>query len=293
MAAQIIDGRIVAEQVYKDLAHDIASLKEKGVYPRLSVVLVGDDPASATYVGNKQKACEKNGIMSDTLHFDARISEFRLLDVITELNQDRSVHGILVQLPLPTHLSPDRIIEAISPDKDVDGIHPVSRGRLSSGLDCFLPCTPAGIQRLLLYYNHSPEGKHVVVVGRSGIVGMPFAIMMMQKKAGANATVTVCHTGSGDLEPFTTQADILIAAAGKANIIQAGMVKPGAIVIDVGTNRIEDPSKPKGYRLAGDVDFDRVKDIAGAISPVPGGVGPMTIAMLLVNTVKAARLANA
>lgn len=289
MSAQILDGRAVADEVYRQLSLEIAELKSANIKPQLVVYLVGDDPASIIYVGNKQKACEKIGILSQTVKLDASIGEDELVQLIEKSNQNKSVHGILVQLPLPSHITADKIIAAISPDKDVDGIHPVNKGKLSAGQDCYLPCTPAGIQRLLLHYGHSPEGRHVVVIGRSAIVGMPFAIMMMQKKKGANATVTLCHTGSGDLRPFTLQADILVAAIGKPHTIKADMVKKGAIVIDVGTNRVEDLTKTKGYRLVGDVEFESVKEIAAAISPVPGGVGPMTIAMLLVNTVKAAK----
>jgi methylenetetrahydrofolate dehydrogenase (NADP+) / methenyltetrahydrofolate cyclohydrolase len=289
MSAQIIEGRIVADEVYKQLSLEINTLKIKGIVPRLVVILVGDDPASIVYVGNKQKACENNGILSETIKLDASISEADLVQCIEKTNRNKSVHGILVQLPLPPHIAPDNIIPFISPDKDVDGIHPINRGKLSAGQDCYLPCTPAGIQRMLLHYGYSPEGKHVVVIGRSAIVGMPFAIMMMQKKQGANATVTLCHTGSGDLRPLTLQADILVAAIGKPNTIKADMVKTGAVVIDVGTNRVEDRTKAKGYRLVGDVEFDSVKEVAASISPVPGGVGPMTIAMLLANTVKAAK----
>jgi methylenetetrahydrofolate dehydrogenase (NADP+) / methenyltetrahydrofolate cyclohydrolase len=289
MSAQIIDGRVVADVVYRQLSMEINALKIKGIIPRLVVILVGDDPASIVYVGNKQKACENNGILSETIKLDASISEADLVQCIEKTNHNKSVHGILVQFPLPPHIAADSIIPFISPDKDVDGIHPINRGKLSAGQDCYLPCTPAGIQRLLLHYGYSPEGKHVVVIGRSAIVGMPFAIMMMQKKNGANATVTLCHTGSGDLRPLTLQADILVAAIGKPNTIKADMVKTGAVVIDVGTNRVQDRTKAKGYRLVGDVEFDSVKEVAAAISPVPGGVGPMTIAMLLANTVKAAK----
>jgi methylenetetrahydrofolate dehydrogenase (NADP+) / methenyltetrahydrofolate cyclohydrolase len=289
VSAQIIDGKAAAEKIHVDLSADVSSLAEKGCYPRLEVVLVGEDPASKVYVGMKQKACEKVGIISNTTRMPAETPEAELLAMVEALNLDERVHGILVQLPLPKHISEKKVIEAISPEKDVDGFHPISRGRLVAGEETFLPCTPAGMQMLLQEYNIDPKGKHVVVVGRSGIVGMPFAIMMMQKKMWANATVTVCHTGSGDLKPYTTQADILIAAAGRPNVVTGDMIKPGAVVIDVGVNRVDDPTAKRGYRLVGDVDFDAAVEIAGAITPVPGGVGPMTIAMLLKNTVVSAK----
>ncbi len=288
MSAQLLDGRETASRIYRELDEKIQDLKNRGTMPHLSVVLVGEDPASKIYVGHKQKACEKIGISSETILLNTDTPEKQLLNRIKILNNDKAVHGILVQMPLPSHISPDSIIEAIDPAKDVDGFHPVNRGRLAVGQDCFLPCTPAGIQQLLLRYGYSPEGKHVVVIGRSSIVGMPMAMMMFQKKKGANATVTICHTGSGDLKPYARQADILVAAVGRENVITADMVKPGAVVIDVGMNRVEDATKKRGYRLCGDVDFEKVKDIAAAITPVPGGVGPMTIAMLMSNTVKAA-----
>ncbi len=289
MSARIIDGNKIAESILQELGKEIAQLKEQDCHPRLSVILVGDNPASKVYVGRKQKACEKLGILSETLHLPAETTEGELLALLHRLNSDSCVHGILVQLPLPKQISAAKVIETILPEKDVDGFHPVNRGRLAVGEECFVPCTPAGIQQLLLRNDFTPEGKHVVVVGRSSIVGMPFAQMMMQKEKGANATVTVCHTGTTDMKQYTRQADILVVAAGKAKAVTADMVKPGCIVIDVGVNRIDDPAAAKGYRLVGDVDFEAVKEIAGAITPVPGGVGPMTIAMLLNNTVKAAK----
>ncbi len=288
MNARIIDGRKTATEIKEQLAAKVEELKAKGCIPHLSVVLVGEDPASKAYVGMKQKACEKLGIDSETIRLNAETKQDDLLNLVKKLNNDDTIHGILVQLPLPKHIDSKKILETISPGKDVDGFHPINRGRLAVGEDCFLPCTPAGIQQLLLRNEVNPEGKHIVVVGRSAIVGMPFAIMMMQKKPGANATVTVCHTGSVNLKTFTTQADIIIAAAGRPNTITADMVKPGCVVVDVGSNRIDDPSSPKGYRFIGDVDFENVKEVASAITPVPGGVGPMTIAMLLNNTTQAA-----
>ena len=266
----------------------VDSLKEKGCTPHLSVVLVGEDPASKVYVGMKQKACDNIGMSSETIKLDVDTTEEYILDLVEKLNNNDKVHGILVQMPLPKHISSSKVIETIRPDKDVDGFHPVNRGRLAIGEDCFVPCTPAGMQELLLKYGFDPSGKHVVVVGRSGIVGMPFSVMMAQKRKGANATVTICHTGSSDLKSYTTQADILVAAAGRPKTITADMVKDGVVVIDVGVNRVDDPESTKGYRLVGDVDFEPVKEKAAAITPVPGGVGPMTIAMLLKNTIKAA-----
>ncbi|MDZ7317260.1 MAG: bifunctional methylenetetrahydrofolate dehydrogenase/methenyltetrahydrofolate cyclohydrolase FolD [candidate division KSB1 bacterium] len=285
MSAILIDGKAVAEKIYAQLTEEVAELKQKGIVPRLEVILVGENPASKSYVGMKQKACEKIGIASATTHLPESTPESELLAWIDRFNQDPAVHGILVQLPLPNHISEKRILESILPEKDVDGFHPVNRGRLAVGEETFVPCTPAGMQELLKAYDFNPAGKHVVVVGRSAIVGMPFAVLMMQKKPWANATVTVCHTGSGDLSRYTRQADILAVAAGRPNTVTGDMIKPGAVVLDVGVNRVEDPSNPKGYKLVGDVDFASAVETAGAITPVPGGVGPMTIAMLLKNTV--------
>ena len=289
MSAIIIDGKATAEKIHLQLAGEVKSLGDKKCFPRLEVVLVGEDPASKVYVGMKQKACDKVGIISNTTRLPAETPQDELLALVHKFNSDADVHGILVQLPLPKHISEEKIIEAISPEKDVDGFHPVNTGRMVAGQDCFLPCTPAGMQELLKEYNFNPKGKHVVVVGRSNIVGKPFAMMMMQKKEWANATVTVCHTGSGDLKPYTLQADILVAAAGRPKVITGDMIKPGAVVIDVGVNRVDDPAAKRGYRLVGDVDFTAAVEIAGAITPVPGGVGPMTIAMLLKNTVVSAK----
>lgn len=289
MSAQIIDGKATANKIQDNLAKEVADLKKKQCYPKLAVILVGEDPASQVYVRFKEKACEQVGIISETIKLPSDTKEKELLDLLDKLNADFSVHGILVQLPLPDQISDDKVLERVSPDKDVDGFHPINRGKLVAGQDTFLPCTPAGIMTLFQEYNIDPTGKHIVIVGRSNIVGKPFAIMMMQKKKWANATVTVCHTGSGDLTPYTRQADILVAAAGQARMITADMVKEGVIVIDVGVNRVEDSSAKRGYRLVGDVDFEAVKEKARAITPVPGGVGPMTIALLLKNTVHSAR----
>lgn len=291
MIAQIIDGREIASAIKKEVRADVDELKKIGVMPCLAAVLVGDDPASKVYVGNKRKACEVVGIKSILHTPQIQMSEHALLELIDELNNDSNVHGILVQLPLPEHINPRVIIEAISPLKDVDGFHPTNLGKLVIGLDTFKSCTPAGIPELIVRSGHSIEGKHVVIVGRSNIVGKPMMNILVQKAKNANATVTVCHSRTHDLTSLTCQADILIAAIGRPCYITREMVKPGAIVIDVGINRVEDPAAPKGYKLVGDVDFDAVQHVAAAITPVPGGVGPMTVAMLMVNTVKAARLA--
>jgi methylenetetrahydrofolate dehydrogenase (NADP+)/methenyltetrahydrofolate cyclohydrolase len=292
MSATIIDGTRIAGEVRAEVAAGVEELKSRhGVTPGLAAVLVGDDPASAIYVRNKGRACGEAGIYSETFHLPGETSQEELLALVRRLNADRRFHGILVQLPLPPQIQERVVIEAIDPGKDVDGLHPFNVGRLVEGSPVFVPATPAGIQKLLLRSGHDPAGQHVVVCGRSNIVGKPAAILLMQKATGANATVTVCHTGTKDLPDITRRADILIVAAGRVNTITADMVKPGAVVIDVGMNRVEDASRKQGYRLSGDVDFAAVSEVAQAITPVPGGVGPMTIAMLLVNTLRAARRA--
>lgn len=287
--ARLLDGNKIAQQINAETVARVIRLKAAGIEPYLAVILVGEDPASQVYVGRKQKACEQLGIKSATLRKEASLSEQALLDLIVALNNDSTVHGILVQLPLPKHISSSRVIETISPAKDVDGFHPINRGRLAVGEPCLAPCTPAGIQQMLLREGFDPNGKHVVIVGRSSIVGMPLAIMLAQKKTGANATVTLCHTGTPDIGYFSKQADILVVASGRINTVTAEMVREGCIVVDVGVNRIDDPASPRGYRLTGDVDFNSVEKKAAAITPVPGGVGPMTIAMLMHNTVQAAQ----
>lgn len=293
MAAKILDGNKVAQEMRAEMAEEIRALKEEhGITPGLAVVLVGDDPASQVYVRNKGRACEQVGIRSDTYRFPADYPEEELLGLISKLNEDPEVHGILVQLPLPKHIDEEKVLYAIDPNKDVDGFHPVNVGKLMIGKPGFLPCTPHGIQQLLLRSGIEIEGKHVVVVGRSNIVGKPVAMILVQKQKGANATVTICHTGTKDLGYHTRQADILIVAAGRPKTVTADMVKEGAVVVDVGVNRVEDPSSKRGYRLVGDVDFDSVKEKASAITPVPGGVGPMTITMLLRNTIDAAKRAH-
>jgi methylenetetrahydrofolate dehydrogenase (NADP+)/methenyltetrahydrofolate cyclohydrolase len=251
---------------------------------------VGDDPASGIYVRNKRRACAEVGMFSESFELPATAAETEVLNLIARLNRDRRFHGILVQLPLPAGISQQAVIESLRPEKDVDGIHPFNMGRLVQGRPDFVPGTPAGIQQLLLRNGYDPAGRNVVICGRSDIVGKPLAILLMQRQTGANATVTVCHTRTRNLADLTRQADILVAAMGRPRAITADMVKEGAVVIDVGINRVEDPSRKLGYHLEGDVDFETVSEKAAAITPVPGGVGPMTVAMLLVNTLKAARI---
>ena len=286
MSCKIISGPEVAGQIYDELRVRIEKLKSEGIMPGLAVILVGDDPASQVYVRNKGRKCEELGMRSETIVLPAETSEEELLSRIDALNKDPAIHGFLVQLPLPKHIDEDKVIQAIDPNKDVDGFHPVNVGNMLIGKPGFLPATPAGVQQMLIRSGIETAGKHVVVVGRSNIVGKPMASLMVQR--GADATVTVVHSRTKDLASITRQADILIVAIGKARFITADMVKDGAVVIDVGTNRIEDPTHPKGSRLVGDVDFDEVSKKASAITPGPGGVGPMTICMLMANTVKAA-----
>jgi methylenetetrahydrofolate dehydrogenase (NADP+)/methenyltetrahydrofolate cyclohydrolase len=290
MPAEIISGKEVAAAIRAELSQEVADLKQKhGIVPGLTTVLVGDNPASVSYVTAKGKACEELGMKSFQVNLPATTSQEELLKLVDELNHNNEVHGILVQLPLPKHIDENKVLYAIDPDKDVDGFHPVNVGRLVIGEERFPPCTPAGIQELIVRSGTPTDGAELVVVGRSNIVGKPIAIMMLQKKAGANATVTVCHTRSRDIAAHTRRADILVVAAGKAKAVTADMVKPGATVIDVGVNRIGFTDSGKA-KLVGDVDFDAVKEVAGKITPVPGGVGPMTITMLMKNTLRAAKL---
>ena len=292
MTALRIDGKQMAVDIRGEVAEGVAKLKaEHNVTPGLVAVLVGDDPASAVYVRNKGIACDEAGMFSETINLPAETSQDDLLTLVARLNTDDRFHGVLVQLPLPSHIDERRIIQSINPDKDVDGMHPVSTGLLLEGNPRFLPATPAGVQQMLIRTGNDPSGKHVVIVGRSNIVGKPLAALLMQKNPGANATVTVVHTGTSDIGAFTRQADIVIAAVGRANAITADMVKNGVVVIDVGINRVEDATRKNGYRLVGDVAYDEVFEKASAITPVPGGVGPMTIAMLLTNTLRAAQYA--
>ena len=293
MTARILDGKKLAASMRAEMKEEVARLKaEHDLVPGLAVVLVGDDPASVSYVKGKQKACRDIEVYSRQLEFDADLPEDELVQVVEELNRDDRIHGILVQLPLPEGIDEDRILNAIDPDKDVDGLHPVNLGRLMRNEEGFLPCTPHGVQKILLRSGIEVAGQHVVMVGRSTLVGRPVANILTQKCEGANATVTMCHTGTRDLASFTRQADILIVAAGRPGTITADMVKEGAAVIDVGVEQVADPSRKRGYRLVGDVDFDSVKEKASAITPVPGGVGPMTITMLLFNTILAAKRAS-
>ena len=285
---KIIDGKAISAQIRAEVAEEVRALAARGVQPGLAVILVGDNPASVSYVTAKERACAETGIKSFMTRMPAETTQDELLAEIARLNSDASVHGILVQLPLPRHIDESAVIAAISPDKDVDGFHPANAGKLLLGEDTLQPCTPAGIIEMLKRSGVETSGKHAVVVGRSNIVGKPVANLLFSKTAGGNATVTVCHTGTPDIGHFTRMADILVVAAGRPDTVTAGMVKPGAVVIDVGVNRVPDSSRKSGFRLVGDVDFDGVSPLASMITPVPGGVGPMTIAMLLANTVKAA-----
>jgi len=292
VTARIIDGKEVAAKVHEEVAAGVAEFKTKhGTIPGLTVVLVGDDPASHSYVKGKERACEKVGIATETILRDSSITDEELLGIVEGLNSDPAVNGILVQLPLPKHLDEDAVIHAIDPMKDVDGLHPENAGLLMLGQPRFAPATPLGVQRMLVEQNVDMNGAQVVIVGRSKLVGMPLTALLLQKGIGANSTVTVCHTGTKDMAAETRRADVLIAAAGFPGAITPNMVKPGAVVIDVGVSRVEDSTRKRGYRLTGDVEFDGASEVASAITPVPGGVGPMTIAMLLVNVLKAANLA--
>ena len=286
MVAQIIDGKSIAQSIREEIKIKTEALKTKGITPCLAVILVGSNPASVSYVTGKQKALAEVGMNDRSVRLPESTTEQELISLIQELNADKNVHGILVQLPLPQHIDEEKIILAIDPAKDVDGFHPVNVGNLVIGKKTFLPCTPHGIIVLLKRMNIETDGKSAVVIGRSNIVGKPAALLLARKDL--NATVTICHSGTKNIADITRRADILIAAAGRTNIVTADMVKEGAAVIDVGVNRIPDTSKKKGFRLAGDVDFENVKEKAAFITPVPGGVGPMTIAMLMANTLEAA-----
>lgn len=291
MAARIIDGKQVAADIRAELKAEVARLAEQGVVPGLGVILVGDDPASHSYVKGKERACEEMGIYSDNNRLPTETTQAELMDLVAKMNVNPKINGILVQLPLPDHLDESDVLLAIDPAKDVDGFHPVSVGKMVIGEKTFLSCTPHGILHLLLRSGVTIEGAHVVIVGRSNLVGKPLANMLIQKSPTGNATVTVCHTRTKDLAEHTRRADIVVAAAGRPNTVTADMVKDGAVVIDVGVNRVEDATKKRGYRLAGDVDFEAVKEKASLITPVPGGVGPMTITMLMYNTVESAKRA--
>jgi methylenetetrahydrofolate dehydrogenase (NADP+)/methenyltetrahydrofolate cyclohydrolase len=292
-SATILDGRTTAEAIRKQLKEEVVGLVAQGVQPGLAVILVGEDPGSVSYVRGKEQDCVEIG-MKDLFHrFPADFPEAELLALIARLNADSGVHGILVQLPLPKHINERKVIEAIDPDKDVDGFHPMNVGRMLLGQRCFLPCTPHGVIKMLEVWKIPTQGKHVVVCGRSNIVGKPMVALLLQKGAYGDATVTVCHSRTPDLAHHLKQADIVVAAMGQAELIKGGMLKPGAVVIDVGVNRIPDSSKKSGTRLVGDVEFASASQVASAITPVPGGVGLMTRAMLMVNTVESARRALA
>jgi len=293
MTAEIISGTVVAEQIRAELKVKVQELKKKGINPGVVFVRVGEDPASVSYVTGKGKAADELGILSETIVLPENTPEQQLLDLVHKLNKDHKYNGILVQLPLPKQIDADKVLNAIEPEKDVDGFHPVNVGKLLIGDPYFMPCTPHGVQELLVRSGNSPEGKHVVVCGRSNIVGKPVMAILIQKQKGANATVTMVHTGTKDMPKYTRQADILIAAMGKPQVITADMVKEGVVVIDVGVNRVPDATKKSGFRLVGDTDFEAIKEKAKAITPVPGGVGPMTITMLMVNTVRAAEQQSA
>lgn len=281
----LLDGKVIAAEIQEEIFEQVANLQ--GRKPALAVILVGDDPASTIYVQNKQQACQKTAIQSHLLHFPSTLSEKELIKEIETLNRDSNIDGILVQLPLPSSINTENILLAIDPSKDVDGFHPINMGKLLLGLtDGFIPCTPLGIKVLLEKYAIELEGKHVVIVGRSNTVGKPLAALLMQKEKGANATVTIAHSYTKNLKEICLTADVIIAAIGRPHTITEEMVKKGATIVDVGITRIQDPSSKKGTRLVGDVDFDRLKDKCSYITPVPGGVGPLTVAMLLSNTFK-------
>jgi len=288
--ATIIDGKKISKIIKNEVKSDVDKLIQAGIKPHLTVIFVGDNPASRIYVNMKEKACKKAGIFSETIQYDKSVSESVLLEKINKLNENNNIHGILVQLPLPSHINEAAVLETISTDKDVDGFHPTNLGRLVAGSEnTFIPATPYGIVELLKRYKVETEGKHTVILGRSNIVGKPVGLLLLRKKCTGNATVTYCHSRTKNLASVTKEADILIAAMGKPEFIKKNMVKKGVVIIDVGINRVEDPSKKRGYRLVGDVDFDQVSKVASMITPVPGGVGPMTIAMLLKNTVYSAQ----
>ena len=290
MKAQIIDGKKLAADTRAEIAKGVAELKEKtGIVPGLAVILVGDNPASVSYVTAKEKACREAGMLSREIRMPATVSEDELIAEIEKLNADPLIHGILVQLPLPKGFSEKRVIDSIAAEKDVDGFTPVNVGKMLIGDDCFLPCTPHGIIKLIEVTGMDLAGKHAVVIGRSNIVGKPVAVLLSRKNV--NATVTMCHTGTKDIAAFTRTADVVVVAAGRPDTLTGDMLKEGAVVIDVGVNRVKDDSHPKGYRLCGDADFASCAEVASAITPVPGGVGPMTITMLLWNTLESARKA--
>ena len=290
MSARILDGTAIAAEIRAEVAEQVKALVAEGIMPGLAVVIVGDDPASQIYVKSKGQACHEAGMLSETVRLPAETSEAELLAVVDRLNADPTIHGFITQLPLPPHIDANRVLNRIAPSKDVDGFHPVNVGKLSVGdSTAFRPATPLGVQQMLVRSGIETRGAHAVVVGRSNIVGKPMASLLLQDSLGGNATVTICHSRSRDLPSITRQADILIVAIGKPGFVTGDMVKAGAVVVDIGINRVTDASHPKGYRVVGDVDYEAVSKVASAITPVPGGVGKMTIAMLLMNTVQAAK----
>ncbi len=289
MSARLLDGKQIAAEMRRELADEAVRLRARGIQPGLGVLLVGENPASRSYVSAKEKACFETGLFSEEVLLPATARRDEILAVVRNFNADARINGILVQLPLPDSNMESEVLETVDPLKDVDGFHPLNVGRMMLGLPCFVPCTPHGILHILKQSGISTRGAHAVVIGRSHIVGRPLANLLSQKNELGNATVTLCHTASRDIARFTREADIIVAAAGRPHTVTADMVRPGATVIDVGVNRVEDPLHARGYRLIGDVDFEAVSEVAGAITPVPGGVGPLTITMLLFNTIVAAR----
>ncbi len=289
MTATLLEGKPVAEKIEAEVTEEAAGLRAEGVTPNLTVVLVGDDPASKVYVGSKEKACKRVGIDSTTLRLPASLSQGDLLRLIGDLNHNQAVHGILVQLPLPPEIDPNAVLCAVDPAKDVDGFAPENMGKLLLGFPYTVACTPAGIARMLDHYEVPLDGSNVVIIGRSNIVGKPLAALLVQKTKGRNCTVTICHSRTADIARHTRDADIVVAALGSPGFLRADMVRPGCTVVDVGINRVEDPAAKRGYRLVGDADFDTILKKAAFITPVPGGVGPLTVGMLLKNTLKVAR----
>jgi methylenetetrahydrofolate dehydrogenase (NADP+)/methenyltetrahydrofolate cyclohydrolase len=289
MSATLLKGKPLARKIEEEVASEVTELRQKGITPRLSVVLVGDNPASRVYVGSKEKACKRVGIRSETLILPESTTQAELLKVVGALNDDTAVHGILVQLPLPGGLDADEVLETLDPAKDVDGFTPANMGKLLLGFPYTVACTPAGILAIMDHYDVPVEGSDVVIIGRSNIVGKPLAALLMQKAKGRNCTVTVCHSRTRNLTSYTGRADIIVTAMGSPEFLKAGMVRPGCVVIDVGINRVKDDSAARGYTLVGDADFGELENVASFITPVPGGVGPLTVGMLLKNTVKTAR----